>query len=179
MHFFDEFLLFIVAYPLLGFFFIFITMNQQAKDQVFQLLSNIEENKKVIPTFSDMCNHPLLWSRFSSMQEREISDIQKCINEYVKMRVESLWKTKWWQLFQRFYEWENDLFRKFRELNENDETASSIEFQKVWKKVEQEMFRLEWILTERMLKQEKWLDKVVESFYNIVYAFFPRYNLVE
>jgi len=60
LHFFDEFLLFIVAYPLLGFFFIFITMNQQAKDQVFQLLSNIEENKKVIPTFSDMCNHPLL-----------------------------------------------------------------------------------------------------------------------
>jgi hypothetical protein len=35
-------------------------MNQQAKDQIFQLLSNIEENKKVIPTFSDMCKHPLL-----------------------------------------------------------------------------------------------------------------------
>jgi hypothetical protein len=35
-------------------------MNAEAKDQVFQLLSNIEENKKVIPTFSDMCKHPLL-----------------------------------------------------------------------------------------------------------------------
>ena len=71
------------------------------------------------------------------------------------------------------------LLSQFRELNESDETAATKEFQVVWKKVEQEMFRLEWILTERMLKQEKWLDKVIESFYNIVYAFFPRYNSVE
>ena len=154
-------------------------MNEQAKEQVFQLLSNIEENKKVITTFSDMCKHPLLWSRFQAMKWKEKAEIQECINEYVKMKIESLWKTKWWQLFQRFYESENELFRKFRELNENDETASSKEFQEVWKKVEQEMFRLEWILTERMLKQEKWLDKVIESFYNIVYTFFPRYNSVE
>ena len=31
-------------------------------------LSNIEENKKVIPTFSDMCKHPLLGVRFQSMK---------------------------------------------------------------------------------------------------------------
>ena len=154
-------------------------MNEQAKEQVFQLLSNIEESKKVIPTFSDMCKHPLLVYRFQSMKWKEKTEIQKCINEYIKMRIESLWKTKWWQLFQRFYEAENELFWKFRELNENEDTASTKQFQDVWKKVEQEMFRLEWILTERMLKQEKWLDKVVESFYNIVYAFFPRYNSVE
>ena len=154
-------------------------MNEQAKEQVFQLLSNIEESKKVIPTFSDMCKHPLLGYRFQSMKWKEKTEIQKCINEYIKMRIESLWKTKWWQLFQRFYEAENELFWKFRELNENEDTASTKQFQDVWKKVEQEMFRLEWILTERMLKQEKWLDKVVESFYNIVYAFFPRYNSVE
>jgi len=113
------------------------------------------------------------------MDEKERRELQECIKEYVKIRVESLWKTKWGQLFKRFYEWENDLFWKFRELNESDETVASPEFQKIWKKVEQEMFRLEWILTEKMLKQEKWLDKVVESFYNIVYAFFPRYNSVE
>ena len=154
-------------------------MNEQAREQVFQLLSNIEESKKVIPTFSDMCKHPLLGSRFQSMKWKEKTEVQECINEYIKMRIESLWKTKWWQLFQRFYESENELFWEFRELNESDETASRKEFQELWKKVEQEMFRLEWILTERMLKQEKWLDKVVESFYNIVYAFFPRYNSVE
>jgi hypothetical protein len=154
-------------------------MNQQSKDQIFQLLSNIEENKKVIPTFSDMCKHPLLWARFSAMKSKEKSEIQECINEYVKMKIETLWKTKWWQLFQRFYESENELFWKFRKLNENDETVSTPEFQEIWKKVENEMFRLEWILTDRMLKQEKWLDKVVDSFYNIVYAFFPRYNSIE
>ena len=168
------------VWSLLGLFiFLVCGMNQQFKDQVFQLLSNIEENKKIIPTFSDMCKHPLLWERFLSMNNNEKAEVQKCINEYVKMRVESLWKTKWGQLFKRFYEWENELFWKFRELNENDELSMSNEFQEVWKKVEQEMFRLEWILTEKMLKQEKWLDKVIESFYNIVYSFFPRYNSVE
>jgi hypothetical protein len=35
-------------------------MNPQIKEQVLQLLSNIEESKKIIPTFSDMCNHPIL-----------------------------------------------------------------------------------------------------------------------
>lgn len=154
-------------------------MNEQAKEQIFQLLTNIEENKKIIPTFSDMCKHPILGSRFSAMKWKEKSEIQECINEYIQMKVASLGKTKWGQLFQRFYESNNDLFWKFRELNENDETVASPEFQIVWKQVEQEMFRLEWILTERMLKQEKWLDKVIESFYNIVYAFFPRYNSVE
>ena len=88
-------------------------MNQQSKDQIFQLLSNIEENKKVIPTFSDMCKHPLLWARFSDMKPKEKSEIQECINEYVKMRIEWLWKTKWGQLSQRFYESENELFWKF------------------------------------------------------------------
>ena len=154
-------------------------MDQQSKDQIFQLLSNIEENKKVIPTFSDMCKHPLLWARFSTMKPKEKSEIQECINEYVEMKVKSLWKTKWWQLFQRFYESKNELFWRFRELNENDETASTKEFQTLWKKIAEEMFRLEWILTDRMLKQEKWLDKVLDSFYNIVYAFFPRYNSIE
>jgi hypothetical protein len=41
------------------------------------------------------------------------------------------------------------------------------------------MFKLEGILTEKMLKQEKWLDKVIDSFYNIVYLFFPRFNEIE
>lgn len=154
-------------------------MDQWSKEQIFLLLSNIEENKKIIPTFSDMCNHPLLGSRFSAMKWKEKFEIQNCINEYIQNRIQSLGKTKWGQLFQRFYESENELFWKFRELNENDETVASKDFQKIWKQVEQEMFRLEWILTDRMLKQEKWLDKVLDSFYNIVYAFFPRYNSIQ
>ena len=109
-------------------------MNPQIKEQVLQLLSNIEESKKIIPTFSDMCNHPILGSRFSLMKWKEKSEIQECINEYIETRIKWLWKTKWWQLFQRFFESENEIFWKFRELNENDETASTPEFQKNLKK---------------------------------------------
>jgi hypothetical protein len=63
-------------------------------------------------------------------------------------------------------------------LNEDAEKHLD-EFQKVGKQVEQEMFKLEWILTEKMFNQEKGLDKVVGSFYNIVYTFFPKYSLIE
>jgi hypothetical protein len=91
--------------------------------------------------------------------------------------LELIKKTKWWQLFNRFVESKPELFRKFRELN--DKNSTDKEFQTIWKQVENEMFRLEWILTEKMLKQEKWLDKVIDSFYNIVYLFFPRFNEIE
>jgi hypothetical protein len=69
------------------------------------------------------------------------------------------------------------LFWKFRELN--DPIKNDKDFQKLWKQIETEMFKLEGILTEKMLKQEKGLDKVIDSFYNIVYLFFPRFNEVE
>jgi hypothetical protein len=52
-------------------------------------------------------------------------------------------------------------------------------FQQVGRQVEDELFKLEGILTERMLNQEKGLDQVVGSFYNIVYLFFPRYNQIK
>lgn len=57
-----------------------------------------------------------------------------------------------------------------------NETGTDLKFQETGKQVEQEMFKLEGILTERMLKQEKGLDKVIDSFYKIVYTFFPKYN---
>ena len=76
----------------------------------------------------------------------------------------------------RFFEAYNDLFWTFRALNENEETAKTPEFQTIGKQVERELFKLEGILTDRMLNQEKGLDQVVGSFYNIVYLFFPRYN---
>jgi len=48
-----------------------------------------------------------------------------------------------------------DMFWKFRDLNEKEENVENKEFQELGKKVEQEMFKLEGILTERMFKQEK------------------------
>jgi hypothetical protein len=61
----------------------------------------------------------------------------------------------------------------------NDPVENDPHFQETGKKVEQEMFRLEGILTEKMVGQEKGLDKVVGSFYNIVYSFFPKFNDIE
>jgi hypothetical protein len=50
-------------------------------------------------------------------------------------------KTKGGQLFQRFYDTYNELFRKFRTMNEA--SNSNKEFQTICKQVEQEMFKLE------------------------------------
>lgn len=60
-----------------------------------------------------------------------------------------------------------------------NETGTDPKFQDTGRQVEQEMFKLEGILTERMLKQEKGLDKVIDSFYKIVYTFFPKYNKID
>jgi len=156
-----------------------MAMTEAEKEQLTTLLQNIEENKKSIPTFSDLCDHSVFWSAFSLMKKNEQQEVRDFIKIYIEKKVESLTKTKWGQLFKRFFESHSELFWKFRDLNENDECAQNEAFQIVGKEVEQELFRLEGILTERMLNQEKGLDKVVESFYNIVYLFFPRYNYLD
>ncbi len=63
-------------------------------------------------------------------------------------------KTKGGQLFQRFFETQEELFWTFRDLNENPEDDMDL-FQRIGKQVEQEMFKLEGILTEKMVGQEK------------------------
>ena len=153
-------------------------MNEQEKSQIYMLLQNIEKNKKTIPTFSDLGQHPVFWPTFIQMGMKQEKVVKDIINEYLERKIYSLNKTKGWQLFIRFFESQSELFWKFRSLNENDTTAQGEEFQIIGKQVEAELFKLEGILTEKMLKQEKGLDKVVDSFYNIVYLFFPRYNYI-
>lgn len=157
----------------------YTTMQTLQQQQLFTLLANREENKKVIPTFSDLLAHPVFGAVFSAMSTSEQQTIQEGIREYLSQRVLQFNKTKGGQLFLRFFESQPELFWTFRALNENDTTASSTEFQKIGKQVEQELFRLEGILTDKMINQEKGLDKVVDSFYSIVYLFFPRLNLVD
>ena len=152
-------------------------MKEQEIEQIKNIIINYEENKKKIPYISDLKEHPMLGPIFSNLSKKEEADINSIIKEYILEKLELIKKTKWWQLFNRFVESKPELFRKFRELN--DKNSTDKEFQTIWKQVENEMFRLEWILTEKMLKQEKWLDKVIDSFYNIVYLFFPRFNEIE
>ena len=138
---------------------------------------NIEEKKGYIPYFSDLENNETFGPIFKSVSADEKIDIQHIINDHIAEKIEGMTKTKWGQLFKRFYEAYNELFWKFRTLNEGENITET--FQETGRQVEQEMFKLEGILTERMLKQEKWLDKVIDSFYKIVYTFFPRYNKID
>jgi len=146
-------------------------------EQIKNILSNLENSKKRIPYLSDLQQHPIFWNIFSNLKKEEEKEINEIIREYIIEKLESIKKTKWWQLFARFAETNQDLFWKFREIN--DFSINDKEFQTLWKQVENEMFKLEGILTEKMLKQEKGLDKVIDSFYNIVYLFFPRFNEIE
>lgn len=146
-------------------------------EQIKNILLNLESSKKRIPYLSDLQKHPVFWNIFCNLSKKEEEEINNVIKEYIDEKLELIKKTKWWQLFSRFAESNPELFRKFRELN--DSISDDKNFQELWKQVETEMFKLEGILTEKMLKQEKWLDKVVDSFYNIVYLFFPRFNEIE
>ncbi len=153
-------------------------MNKQEIQQISSLISNFDENKKVVPYLYDLENYPVFWPLIKWLSDEDKTLINELIDEYIKEKI-SKSKTKWGLLFQRFFEIDEELFWTFRDLNDpivfekNQE-----EFQRIWALVETEMFKYEWILTDRMLKQEKGLDKVLESFYNIVYGFFPKYNLI-
>jgi len=151
-------------------------MNQQEINQINSIITNMEEKKWYIPYFSDLENHETFGPIFKSISAEDKIEIQHIINDYISEKIEGMTKTKWGQLFKRFYEAYNELFRKFRTMNETGEENN---FQETGKQVEQEIFKLEWILTERMLKQEKGLDKVIDSFYKIVYTFFPKYNKID
>ncbi len=154
-------------------------MTENEIQQISNLIRNLEEKKNYIPYLSELEHHEVYGQFFKWLPIDQKTEIKEIINNYVKEKVAWLTKTKWGQLFKRFCDNQDDLFWTFRNLNEFGIHASADIFQKTWKQVEQEMFKLEWILTERMLDQEKWLDKVIWSFYNIVYSFFPKYNEIE
>jgi len=152
-------------------------MKEQEVEQIKNILTNIENNQKKIPYLSDLQKHQIFWNIFSSLSKEESEDVNNIITEYINEKLENIKKTKWGQLFARFAESNPELFWSFRKAN--DVNYEDKDFQSLWKQVETEMFKLEGILTERMLKQEKGLDKVIDSFYNIVYLFFPRFNEIE
>lgn len=152
-------------------------MNSQEKQQIKSIIANFESTKKIIPFLSDLEQHPAFWPLFVGLWEKEKEEINLIIDEYILEKLELIKKTKGGQLFARFAEANPDLFWDFRRMN--DSQSQDADFQKLWAQVETEMFKLEGILTERMLKQEKGLEKVVESFQNLIYSFFPRFNEVE
>ena len=153
-------------------------MNEQEKVQICNIINNFLEAKWYFPYLIDLEIHPVFWPIFKHLESSQKEQIKKMIDECIVEKINS-YKTKWWELFRRFFEVNEDDFWNFRDMNCDDNFANTKDFQELGKKIESELFKYEWILTEKMLEQEKGLDKVVWSFYNIVYTYFPRLNLVE
>lgn len=150
-------------------------MKQVEIEQIKTIITNFEEQKGYIPFLSDLENHPAFWPVFKTLHDEDKEDVKKIIDEYIVEKIENH-KTKWGELFQRFFQVNEDMFWEFRDLNQKTDDPK---FHELGKKVEDEMFKYEGILTERMLKQEKWLDKVLDSFYKIVYTYFPKYSEID
>lgn len=103
------------------------------------------------------------------MNERE-HIIEKIINP----------KTKGGEYFQRFYENNTDLFWDFYKLNHDEQvdTSTGSEFQRLGHQVEMHMFQLENILTSRQMGGKS-TEKTVSAFYDLVASYFPRYGQIE
>lgn len=152
-------------------------MKNQEKEQIKIIIKNLREKKWYIPYLSNLENHDIFGPIVSTLHPEDKEEIKEIIEQEIQNTINNT-KTKGGELFKRFYEVNELDFRKFRKMNDPKEKNDE-EFQKLGNKIEEELFKYEWILTEKMLKQEKWLEKVVESFYNIVYTFFPRLNEIE
>lgn len=147
-------------------------MNIDDKKQVLALLKTMEEQRACVPYLTDFLRHPSYGPLFSSFSTAEQKEVEELIHDYIVDSIAWL-KTKGWIYFKRFLESDPQDFWRFRELNASEENVDTEEFQTLGHKIEQEMFRYEWLLTEMMLNRPESLDKVVSSFYNIVYRFFP------
>lgn len=154
-------------------------MKPEENEQIKNIIGTIEEKKKIIPTFSDLCKDSTFGPLFQKMDTKQQQEIKEVIYEYIQEKLKKITKTKGGQLFSRFVDNNKELFWKFRTLNENDDNTNTEEFQTVGKQIEAEIFKIEGILTEKMINQIKGLDQVLNSFYNIVYLFFPRYNSID
>lgn len=138
----------------------------------------MDNTSHAIPFLEDVVHHPVYGSFFDSMSNEAKKEIELLIHEYITEKI--MWlKTKWWELFRRFFENNAELFWSFRELNNSEDRVKEDKFQELGTKVEEEMFRLENILTAGMMRKPQWLSKTIGAFYDIVYNFFPLYNSID
>ncbi len=156
-------------------------MHSDRSTQMSTIIHNVHTQLWYVPFLSDLFSHTVFGPILSTLS----SDEQKKVDWLLRTYVESIIlgsKTKWWLYFKRFYETQKDLFWEFRRLQQKlktDVDFDKTEFQSVWKIIEEEMFRYEWLLTQKMTNQAQWLNKTLDAFYDIVYWFFPYYNDIE
>jgi len=167
-----------VYYDISLFFLTFFLMKDADIDQIKSLINNFNSTHQHIPYFSELEQHSIFGPVFKKLDDGEKNQVKIFIKTYIKWKIESL-KTKWGQLFRRFYEMDEQRFWDFRDMNEFEQQSQTREFQIIWKEIEDEMFKLEGILTQAMLNKAEWLGKTIDAFYNIVYMFFPQYSQIE
>ena len=153
-------------------------MNEQDLQQVRAIIENLHKSNKKVPYFTDLQQHNVYGQFFNDLDGEEIEKILNIIHDYIKESILNP-KTKWGEMFQRFYVMNQDIFRRFRELNADESNTNTEEFQTLGKDIEEQLFKFEWILTQNMMKKPQGLDKVIGAFYDIVYSFFPLYNQIQ
>ena len=121
-------------------------MQEQERQQILNILANLEQSKKYLPYFSDLEQHPVFGGVIASLSNEVKEEVRKLCDVYVLEKLKNSQKT-------------NELFWQFRKMN--DFAVEDKNFQKIGKQVEIEMFKLEGVLTEKMLKQEKGLESVI------------------
>lgn len=91
-------------------------------------------------------------------------------------------KTKGGEYLKILYDNHTELFLQFWEINHNPDTdtSSGSEFQRLGRRIESELFRLENLLTAKQTgNKAKGLDKTVTAFYDLVEEYFPLYGKIE
>lgn len=153
-------------------------LSSQERDQIWQIITNLYTTTKKIPFVQTLLRHPAYGQAFHAFEPEKLADVQQLIHEWILDFLGRL-TTKGGQLFSRLLEIDAEKFRKFRDLNADEAMAESAEFQVIGRWMEDQLFKLEWILTAQMLKKAQWLDKTVSAFYEIAYAVFPYLGKVE
>lgn len=155
-----------------------IWMSEADIEQIKSLIANFEASREHIPYFRELEQHPAFGPVFTSMSADQKNRVEELIQEYIEEKIASF-KTKGGQLFRRFYENEAEKFWTFRKMNGDENLVESENFQSLGKEIEDEMFKLEGILTQAMMGRESGLGKTVEAFYTVVYTFFPLFGQIE
>ncbi len=148
------------------------------KEQILQIITNLDTKNKKIPFLQDLQIHPMFGSFFEWFdleQQRAYNEISR---EYMEHKIKKL-TTKWGEFFRRFYALNQENFWLFRELNEDQEYTTTQEFQEIGKILQNELFKYENMLTSNMTKRWYALDKVVSAYYDIVHSFFPWFSFVD
>lgn len=154
-----------------------MTFSTTEKQQILQIITNLDSKNKKIPYLQDLQKHPMFWSFFEWFDMEQQRAYNQISREYMEEKIKWL-TTKWGEFFRRFYALNKDDFWEFRELNEDQWYTDSEEFQEIGKKLQQELFKYENMLTSNMTKRWYALDKVVSAYYDIVHSFFPWFSFV-